>query len=161
MLKQFLIGDILKKVETKKVSLKKGDCSPICTNEYNLPARTATTQNQGLSCFVTKNMATVLRNKISVSANGDFCAFWHDTDFTILQDSYALEGNGFELNEKRALYIITSMYKALEKKYNWNNKSGWEKIKKEIISLPTHNILYPDFNRLQDIVLEGGGWMLI
>lgn len=136
MLKQFLIGDILKKVETKKVSLKKSDCSSVYTNEYNLPARTATTQNQGLSCFVPKDMATVLINKISVSANGDFCAFWHDTNFTILQDSYALDGNGFELNEKKALYIIASMYKTLEKKYNWNNKSGWEKIKKEKLYLP-------------------------
>lgn len=155
MLKQFLIGDILKKVETKKISLKKGDCSSFYTEKYNLPARTATTQNQGLSCFVPKDMATVLRNKISVSANGDFCAFWHDTDFTILQDSYALEGNGFELNEKRALYIISSMYRALGKKYNWNNKSGWEKIKKEFISLPIHNISCVDFNRIQDIVVRG------
>lgn len=158
MFKKFLICDVLKKIETKKIYIKKSDCSPFYTNEFNLPARTATTENQGLNCFVPQNIATVLKNKISVSANGDFCAFYHDTEFTILQDSYALDGKGFELNKKRALYIITSMYKALKNKYNWNNKSGWEKIKNELISLPIHNILYPDFEKLQNIV--GGVYII-
>ena len=134
--KKILIKDILRKVNTKKIPLKRNECSLIKTEQYNLPARTATTQNQGLSCFVPRNDATVLINKISVSANGDFSAFWHDEEFTILQDSYALEGNGFELNREKALYIISAMQKALSKKYNWENKPCWNKIKNENIYLP-------------------------
>ena len=68
--------------------------------EYILPARTATSVNQGLSCYIPVDNATVLRNKISVSANAEFSAFWQDTDFTILQDSYALDSLGFELTKK-------------------------------------------------------------
>ena len=134
--KEFVLDNLLTKVVTKKISLKKGDCPTSPSKEFDLPARTATTINQGLSCYVPKSLATVCKNMISVSANGDFCAFWHDEDFTILQDAYALEGKGFILNEKIALYIISVMYRALESKYNWNNKSGWQKIKHECISLP-------------------------
>ena len=133
---KFLIDKILTRVSVKKIPLKKGECSPCKTEEFDIPARTATTQNQGLSCYVPRDLATVLKDKISVSANGDYCAFWHDEEFTILQDSYALDGNGFELNTELALYIVTAMQKALAPKYNWNNKSGWEKIRKEHISLP-------------------------
>lgn len=131
-----MLDNLLSKVETKKISLKKGDCPTSPSKEFDLPARTATTVNQGLSCYVPKSLATVCKNMISVSANGDFCTFWHDENFTILQDAYALKGRNFILNEKIALYIISGMYKALESKYNWNNKSGWQKIKYEYISLP-------------------------
>ena len=137
MLKDFKLGDILEKAETIKIPLKKNECSDFKTEEYDIPARTATTQKQGLSCFVPREKCTVLKNMISVSANGDYCAFYHDSDFTILQDSYALQGKGYELNEAIALYLVSAMRKALSKRYNWNNKSGWEKIKKEVISLPT------------------------
>ena len=137
MEEKFLIDKILTRVNTKRIPLKKGACSPYKTEEFDLPARTATTQNQGLSCYVPRDLATILKNKISVSANGDYCAFWHDEEFTILQDSYALDGNGFELNTELALYIVTAMQKALAPKYNWNNKSGWEKIRKGIFPSPS------------------------
>ena len=154
MFKYFIIDEVLKKVETRKINLNKSDCPSVRTPEYNIPARTATTQNQGLSCFVPRDKATVLKNKISVSANGDFCAFWHDTEFTILQDSYALEGKDFELNEKRALYIIAAMYKSLQKIYNWDNKSGWNKIKEKQIYLPIKDSGKIDFDYMESYIAE-------
>ena len=134
--KDFIIGKLLYKVNTKKVALKKSECKVQPEGEYILPARTATSANQGLSCYIPVDNATVLRNKISVSANAEFSAFWQDTDFTILQDSYALDSLGFELTKEIALYIIGCMYRALAPKYDWNNKSGWAKIQKEVITLP-------------------------
>lgn len=121
-------------VKTNKINIKKGDCPNNPTGKYILPARTATAQNQGLSCYVPINNATILKNKISVSANGDYCAFWHNADFTILQDSYALDGKDFELNSGRALFIISQMNCALKNKYNWANKSGWEKLETSVSS---------------------------
>ena len=146
---EFKVSDLLQTVDTNKLNLKKGDCPTSPIGAFDLPARTATTTNHGLSCYVPRDTATVLRDKISVSANGDFCAFWHDSDFTILQDSYALEGKGFVLNKYRGLFFVSVMYKAFALRYNWNNKSRWKKIKEESIQLPiqtTDNqpILDPD-----------------
>ena len=152
--KEFVLGDILRKVDVQKIQLKKNECSAMQTKEYDLPARTATTQNQGLSCYVPRDIATVLKNKISVSANGDYCAFWHDSEFTILQDSYALEGNGFELTEDIALFLIGCMNRAFAKKYNWNNKSGWEKLKLETIKLPVTEAEEIDWEYMSERIAE-------
>lgn len=150
---EYKLGELLKLVKTNKINIKKGNCPSNPIGEYLLPARTATAQNQGLSCYVPIKNATVIKNKISVSANGDYCAFWHNVNFTILQDSYALEGKNFELNSKRALFIISQMNCALRNKYNWANKSGWEKLKNEYIKLPTKNGEI-DFEFMETFVAE-------
>ena len=153
--KEFRLDDIFKKVDTIKIPLKKGDCPITPTDTYIIPARTATTNNQGLSCYVPADLCTVLKNKISVSANGDFCAFWHDSDFTILQDAYALEGNGFELTEKIALFLISIMMHSFSSKYNWNNKSGWEKLRHDVIKLPVKGVKEEiDWEYMQERITE-------
>lgn len=134
--KEYKLDDIFKKVSTKKIPLQKRDCPAYPTNQYSIPARTAATENQGLSCYVPASSCTVLSNKLSVSANGNFCVFWQDSDFTILQDAYALDGKGFELSEDIALYFITVLMFFFSEKYDWNNKAGWEKLKNETIPLP-------------------------
>ncbi len=150
---EFKIGDVLEKVETAKINLKKADCPTTPQGKYVLPARTATAQNHGLSCYVPINCGTVLKNKISVSANGDYCAFWHDVSFTILQDSYALRGKNFELDTASALFIISQMNHVLLSKYNWGNKSRWEKIKENYIRLPIKGDLI-DFNFMESFIAE-------
>ena len=153
--KEFRLDDIFKKVDIVKIPLKKGDCPITPTDTYIIPARTATTNNQGLSCYVPADLCTVLKNKISVSANGDFCAFWHDSDFTILQDAYALEGNGFELTEKIALFLISIMMHSFSSKYNWNNKSGWEKLRHDVIKLPVKGVKEEiDWDYMQERITE-------
>lgn len=152
--KKFKLDEILKKVETKKIPLKKGDCFAEPNEEYSIPARTATVSNQGLSCYVPRSLCTVLKNKISVSANGDFCAFWHDSEFTILQDAYALEGNGFELTKNIALFLISIMNHNFSYKYNWNNKSGWEKLKHEEILIPIDDSEKINFKYMEERIAE-------
>ena len=152
--KEFKLDEILQKVNTVKIPLKKGDCPTIPTATYIIPARTATVSNQGLSCYVPVDSCTVLKNKISVSANGDFCAFWHDSNFTILQDAYALEGKGFELTEKIALFLISIMTHSFSQKYNWNNKAGWEKLRNETIKLPVKESEEIDWDYMQERIAE-------
>lgn len=152
--KEFKLDEILQKVNTVKIPLKKGDCPTIPTATYIIPARTATVSSQGLSCYVPADFCTVLKNKISVSANGDFCAFWHDSNFTILQDAYALEGKGFELTEKIALFLISIMTHSFSQKYNWNNKPGWEKLRNETIKLPVKESEEINWEYMQERISE-------
>ena len=152
--KEFKLDEILQKVNTVKIPLKKGECPTIPTSTYIIPARTATVSNQGLSCYVPVDSCTVLKNKISVSANGDFCAFWHDSNFTILQDAYALEGKGFELTEKIVLFLISIMTHSFSQKYNWNNKAGWEKLRNEAIKLPVKESEEIDWDYMQEHIAK-------
>ncbi|WP_333721475.1 hypothetical protein [Campylobacter helveticus] len=88
--------------------------------------------------------AKILKNVISVAANGDAPAFYQPHEFAILQDAYALRfrsefmQDGAELSSLCYLYLTSLLQKILQK-YNWNNKSGWAKVSKEFISLPVLN----------------------
>lgn len=96
-----------------------------------------------------------------VSANGDYCAFYHDDEFTILQDSYALKGKGYELTKEIALFLIGAMNVVLSPKYNWNNKSGWEKIRKEKILLPATEKEEIDWNYMEERIAELEQYLIV
>ena len=156
---KFELGKLFVKIDTVKIKLQKSNCPSEAKEGFEIPARTATTTNQGLSCYVPRDSCTILNNKISVSANGDFAAFWHDSEFTILQDSYALGGNGYELTSGIALYSIACMYRTLGNRYNWTNKSGWNKIRNEVIELPVIDEIDPTHKYHKDGHIPDFGFM--
>ena len=123
------------KIEYTKLNLKKSTLPKEASGDYNLPAITCTTQNNGISCYVPREKATIFKNCISVAANGDAPAFYQPHDFTILQDAYVLKFKGEELSDLHYLYFVSLLQKILTK-FDWNNKSGWEKVKQEKIELP-------------------------
>lgn len=141
----FKIGDIFSKVDTKKMNYKVNDLPISKTGNYIIPALTAGIENQGLSCYVPGDEATILKNVISVSANGANTGtmFYQPYEFTVLQDSYAIEFkyNEFPVNENVYLYFVSVMNKVVKGNYDWSNKAGWEKIKSLDIELPVkdHN----------------------
>ena len=123
------------KKEYIKLNLKKSTLPKETNGDYNLPAITCTTQNNGIACYVPREKATIFKNCISVAANGDAPAFYQPHDFTILQDAYVLKFKGEELSDLHYLYFVSLLQKILTK-FDWNNKSGWEKVKQEKIELP-------------------------
>lgn len=137
--KEFRLDDVFEKIKTTTLPYKVTEL-PKCKNDiYNLPALTAGIENQGLSCFVPRKNATILKNCISVSANGANTGvmFYQPDEFTVLQDSYALKYKGIEqIGEKEYLYLISVIQKQIKGNYDWSNKAGWEKIKSIKIKLP-------------------------
>ncbi|AGY45185.2 restriction endonuclease subunit M [Lactococcus lactis subsp. lactis KLDS 4.0325] len=103
-----------------------------------LPALTAGVMNQGLAYYVPREGATVLKNVISVSANGTNSGvmYYQPKEFTVLQDSYAIKYRSEQITSRHYLYLVAALQKSIKGKYNWSNKAGWEKIKKESIKLP-------------------------
>ncbi|CRF47055.1 restriction enzyme BcgI alpha chain-like protein [Helicobacter heilmannii] len=108
---------------------------PTKPTEGYIPAITCTTQNNGIACYMPKEGAQVLKNMISVGANGDAPAFYQPREFALLQDCYALKFKGKELNRLQYLFLVVCLNKVLVK-FNWNNKSGWAKVSREKILLP-------------------------
>lgn len=138
--KEFVIGDLFEKIHTNTLRLKVADIKLKEEGNYDLPALTAGIINQGLVGFVPRNGATILKNVISVSANGANTGimFYQPFDFTVLQDSYAIRYCEAELNQEIYLYLVTCLQKAIRFNYDWSNKAGWNKIKDESISLPVN-----------------------
>ncbi len=151
--KEFKLEDKFERVAFKKLAYKKSDLPENATQEYDLPALTCARENQGLSCYVPRNEATILKNVISVAANGDAPAFYQSQEFTILQDAYAIRFKDKELNSSQYLFLTTLLQKVLTQ-FNWSNKSGWERVKKEKILLPIDKQENIAFDYMESYIAE-------
>ncbi len=137
--KEYRIEDLFEKVKTKGLPYKAKDLKGKNDEIYNLPALTAGVENQGLAYFVPRENATILKNVISVSANGANTGvmYYQPNEFTVLQDAYAIKFKGEQPTNKQYLFLVGALTKSIRFRYDWSNKAGWERIKSEKITLPT------------------------
>ena len=129
------IDKLFKKLKTNSLPYHAEDLKNKHDEVYSLPALTAGLENQGLAYYVPRENATILKNVISVSANGANTGvmFYQPNEFTVLQDSYAIEFKGKVLNEKEYLFMLSALQKAIRFRFDWSNKAGWKKIRNETI----------------------------
>ncbi|WP_231223689.1 restriction endonuclease subunit S [Helicobacter pylori] len=138
---EFRLGDLFEKIIIKPLPYQTAQLPKEKTPTHELPALTAGILNQGLNNFVPKENATILKNVISISANGanTGATFYQPHEFCVLQDAYAIEFIGDKkLNDKEYLFFVCAISKVIYNngKYEWTNKAGWNKVKNELISLP-------------------------
>ena len=123
-----------------------------------MPALTAGIENQGLNNYVPYDDATVLKNVISISANGanTGATFYQSNEFTVLQDAYAIQWDYGDrsLTDNQYLFITSCIAKTVYGNYEWTNKAGWEKIKNNIIMLPESDSGSIDFDFMESFVAE-------
>ena len=122
--------------------LKVSDLSPKKTADFTLPVLTAGIENQGLNNYAPRDNATILKNVISISANGanTGATFYQNKEFTVLQDAYAISFKGEYIpNDNQYLFLTSAITKSIYGSFAWTDKAGWEKVKKEFIQLPTKN----------------------
>lgn len=138
---EFRIGELFEKIKVNPLKYKTADLPNDQKGNFVLPALTAGIQNQGLNNFVPKDNATILKNVISISANGanTGATFYQSNEFTVLQDAYAVKWiyTPDNLTDNQYLFITSSISKTIFGNYEWTNKAGWEKIKSDKIKLPT------------------------
>lgn len=132
---EFKIGDLFKKLNYIKLNYKKSNLPTSKSGDFVLPAITCSAENNGISCYVKKQGASVFKNAISIAANGNAPVFYQSREFTILQDAYVVDFKNKKLSQNENLFFTAILRNTL-KKFDWNNKSGWEKVKNEMISLP-------------------------
>ncbi|MGF7436621.1 restriction endonuclease subunit S [Lentilactobacillus senioris] len=138
---EFKIDELFEKIPTNKLPYKAKDLKSLNDDIYSLPALTAGIQNQGLAYYVPRDGATILKNVISVSANGANTGvmFYQPKEFTVLQDSYAIKYINKVLKPEHYKYIVAVLQKSIRGRFDWSNKAGWERIKTESITLPINS----------------------
>lgn len=137
--KEWKIGELFEKIKVNSLKYKVKNLEGKHDEEFNLPALTAGIENQGLSCFVPRTNATILKNVISVSANGANTGvmFYQPNEFTVLQDSYAIKHiNNENTSKNEYMFFVSVLQKTIRGNYTWSEKAGWERIKTESISVP-------------------------
>ncbi|GAA9918018.1 restriction endonuclease subunit S [Helicobacter pylori] len=159
------MGDLFEKIIIKPLPYQTAQLPKEKTPTHELPALTAGILNQGLNNFVPKENATILKNVISISANGanTGATFYQPHEFCVLQDAYAIEFIGDKkLNDKEYLFFVCAISKVIynNSKYEWTNKAGWNKVKNELISLPlkptakTQTLDDIDFHFMETFIAE-------
>ncbi|RVY72845.1 restriction endonuclease subunit S [Helicobacter pylori] len=162
---EFRLGDLFEKIIIKPLPYQTAQLPKEKTPTHELPALTAGILNQGLNNFVPKENATILKNVISISANGanTGATFYQPHEFCVLQDAYAIEFIGDKkLNDKEYLFFVCAISKVIynNSKYEWTNKAGWNKVKNELISLPlkptanTQTLEDIDFDFMETFIAE-------
>ena len=140
---EFRLGDLFERIKTNKLPFQASELLKEPTDVYTLPCLTSSFQNQGLNYFAPKDNATILKNVISISANGanTGATFYQNKEFTVLQDAYAIKWIYTDdlLTDNHYLFLTAAITKTVFGNYEWTNKAGWEKIKSETIQLPTKN----------------------
>ncbi len=133
------IGELFDKIKVNGLKYKVKELECKHDDIFNLPALTAGIENQGLSCFVPRANATILKNVISVSANGANTGvmFYQPNEFTVLQDSYAMKHiNKEDTSKNEYMFFVSVLQKTVRGNYTWSEKAGWERIKTENVSIP-------------------------
>ena len=103
---------------------------------WDLPATTAVWSNNQIGKYIDRKWATILKDVFSATANWFWKVFFQPNEFTVLQDNYAFTFKKPVKNIKRLQMYFVSILNKIYSKYSWENKSWWNKIKEEVITLP-------------------------
>lgn len=153
--KEYRLDELFEKIKVTSLKYKASDLPGKAENEFTLPALTAGIQNQGLNNFVPRSGATILKNVISISANGanTGATFYQNEEFTVLQDAYAIKWifDNNILTDNQYLFLQNSISKAIFGNYEWTNKAGWERVRSQKIKMPIKNGKI-DFDFMNDFI---------
>jgi len=154
---EYELDILFEKIKVKSLKYKTSELPSKATDRYDLPALTAGIQNQGLNNYVPKDNATILKNVISISANGanTGATFYQNKEFTVLQDAYAIQWKDSKenLSDNQYIFLTTAISKTIYGNYEWTNKAGWERIKSVKIKFPVKNGKI-DFEFMEHFVAE-------
>lgn len=125
------------------------------SNPGNINFITSSTSNNGVNQKIDakkaiKEGATLLRNVISVSTNGQSCwAFYQDQPCIIGLDAVGLIPN-IKLSKLQSLFICTMIRKEAFR-FNYGRKLNTERLEKLTIGLPKAQDGTPDWNLIEKL----------
>lgn len=156
---EFLVGDLFQNISGSKSNVEKiikvSECKQKPDGYFN--AISATTQNNQIAFYIKpKNVENVLKNKLSISANGSGTGaiFYQKHNFLIAQDAYVidLKNTNYNSNENVLLFIAGEQKKNTDK-YNYSLKAGWNRVKKDVLTLPIKEDGTPDYEAMEQYIL--------
>lgn len=153
---EFRLGALFDRIKTKKLPFKADELSKQVTGKYTLPCLTSSFKNQGLNYFAPKDVATILKNVISIPSNSDvYRAYFQSNEFTVLSDAYAIRWvlNGVTLLPNQSLFAVQCINKVTDLSiYSYKNKlGGWNVVKDKYIQLPIKND-EPDYETMEAFI---------
>ena len=134
---------------------KEKDVSKEQTAEFDLPLINAKDGNNGImyygrsSDFESTEMTIDIVNDGAVSTGN---VYPQPQKTGVLYNAYLVKPL-FSVTQRLLYFFSTTIQKSIKLKFGYENKAGWEKVKKEKITLPTHNGAL-DFAFMENFIAE-------
>ena len=138
---EFRIGDLFYKVKLRRLKKdfdKEEDLSTVKTNEFNLPLVNAKDGNNGIMYYGRSEDFESVEMSIDIVNDGAVFTgnvYPQPKKTGVLYNAYLIKTR-FEIKEELLYFFATSIFKSIKKKFGYENKASWEKVKNEKIKLP-------------------------
>lgn len=136
------IGDLFEKLtlKFKKSTFNKAtDISKTRTSEFNIPLINAKFGDNGIMYYGRKNdfeTASMTIDIVNDGATSTASVYPQPQETGVLYNAYLIKPL-FNVNNQILYFLSTTIQKSIKEKFGYENKAGWEKVKKESIQLPT------------------------
>lgn len=120
---------------------KKKDVSKEQTAEFDLPLINAKDGNNGIMYYGRSSNFESTEMTIDIVKDGAISTgnvYPQPQKTGVLYNAYLVKPL-FSVTQRLLYFFSTTIQKSIKLKFGYENKAGWEKVKKEKISLPTHN----------------------
>ena len=149
--KDYHIGDLFEKLqlEIKKYNFNKAmDVSKVRTEEFNLPLVNAKHGNNGIMYYGREADWDSAEMTIDIVADGaastgDVYAQPQRTG--VLYNAFLIKPIYSQLSKETLLFFATVIQKCVKDHFGYENKCTWDRLRKEIISIPSTPDGKPDF----------------
>ena len=156
--KEFLIEDLFEKLDLKfkkKKFNKAEDISQKRTKEFDLPLVNAKNGDNGImyygrsTDFESAEMTIDIVNDGAVSTGN---VYPQPQRTGVLYNAYLIKAKQ-NVSKVSLSFLSTAIQKSIKLKFGYENKAGWEKVKKEYISLPSLDD-NPAFSYMDSFITE-------
>ncbi|MGL2649428.1 restriction endonuclease subunit S [Helicobacter pylori] len=153
----FKLGDLFEKLDLKfkkKIFNKQKDISKVQTSEFDLPLVNAKNGDNGImyygrsSDFESAEMTIDIVNDGAVSTAN---VYPQPLKTGVLYNAYLIKPK-FTPTRETLLFFTPCIYKAIKLKFSYENKASWNKVKNELIILPTNPYGGIDFNFMNTLI---------
>lgn len=120
---------------------KATDISKTRTSEFNIPLINAKFGDNGIMYYGRKDdfeTASMTIDIVNDGAISTASVYPQPQETGVLYNAYLIKSL-FDVNNQILFFLSTTIQKSIKEKFGYENKAGWEKVKKEFIQLPTKN----------------------
>ena len=136
----FTIGDLYDKVEFSKNPFdKRKDSRQTPDSKYCIPLVNAKHGDNGIMYYGDKNVFESIEMTIDIVQNGAIATgdvYPQPQPTGVLWDAYLIRAIHHHETAETLMYMSAAIKKSIKRKYTYDNKAYWDKVKKEPIHLP-------------------------
>ena len=157
---EFKIGELFKKIDSHFTANRKfnknQDVSPTCTKDFCLPLVNAKHGDNGVMFYgrpddwKSTEMSIDIVNDGAVST-GD--VYPQPQNTAVLYNAYLIKPKQEPITREFLFYCASAIQKSIKKKFSYELKATWERVKEEKIILPSKD-KQPDFDYINSFISE-------